>query len=102
MTKAHVVVGEHAGAASTYVGMTRGRTTNVAHLVAADPAEAREQWISVFARDGADLGPAQAGVRAAEEAARYAPSPTPVVRRPEPEDRRRLTPRAGTGRGVGR
>jgi len=102
VTTAHVVVDEHASAASTYVGMTRGRTTNVAHMVAGDPAEAREQWVAVFARDGADLGPSHAGVRAAEEAARYAPSPSPAVRRPETEDMRRPTPRAGTGRGVGR
>ena len=36
VTAAHVVVGEHTGAASAYVGMTRGRTANTAHLVAAD------------------------------------------------------------------
>jgi exodeoxyribonuclease V alpha subunit len=69
---AHLVVGEHTGAASAYVGMTRGRTGNTAHLIAGDLAEAREQWIAVFARDRADLGPAQAADRAAAEAARYA------------------------------
>ncbi|MDB6136900.1 MAG: TrwC9, partial [Verrucomicrobiales bacterium] len=100
VTTAHVVVGERAGAASTYVGMSRGRTTNVAHLVGASLEEAREQWIAVFARDGADLGPGHAGVRAAEEAARYAPCPTPTVRRPEPEHM--LSRRVGTGRGVAR
>ena len=31
---AHVVIGEHTGAAPAYVGMTRGRERNVAHLVA--------------------------------------------------------------------
>ena len=36
VTAAHVVVGEHTGAASAYVGMTRGRSANTAHLVAAD------------------------------------------------------------------
>ncbi|TFV81181.1 TrwC relaxase [Blastococcus sp. CT_GayMR20] len=74
VTAAHLVVGEHTGAASAYVGMTRGRTANTAHLVAADADEAREEWVAVFARDGADLGPAHAAEQAAAEAARYAPS----------------------------
>jgi exodeoxyribonuclease V alpha subunit len=72
VTAAHLVVGEHTGAASAYVGMTRGRTANTAHLVAEDLAEAREQWIAVFGRDRADLGPGHAAVQAAAEAARYA------------------------------
>jgi hypothetical protein len=74
VTAAHVVIGEHTGAASAYVGMTRGRTDNTAHLVAPDQAEAREQWIAVFGRDRADLGPAHAAELAAREAARYARS----------------------------
>ncbi len=74
VTTAHLVVGEHTGASSAYVGMTRGRTTNTAHLVATDADEAREQWLAVFARDRADLGPAHAAQLAAAEAARYAPS----------------------------
>jgi hypothetical protein len=72
-----VVIGEHTGAASAYVGMTRGRTGNTAHLVAVDLADAREQWIAVFARDRADLGPAHAAHQAAAEAARYA-TPRPL------------------------
>jgi exodeoxyribonuclease V alpha subunit len=72
VTAAHLVVGEHTGAASAYVGMTRGREANTAHLVAADIEEAREQWVAVFARDRADLGPAHAAELAAAEAARYA------------------------------
>ena len=52
--------------------MTRGRQTNIAHLVADSVDDAREQWIAVFARDRADLGPAHAAERAAAEAARYA------------------------------
>jgi thymidine kinase len=74
---AHVVVGEHTGAASAYVGMTRGRTTNTAHLVAADLVEARQQWIAVFSRDRADLGPGHAAQLAAAEAAHYA-APRPL------------------------
>ncbi|SDY51626.1 AAA domain-containing protein [Modestobacter sp. DSM 44400] len=69
---AHVVLGEQTGAASAYVGMTRGRRSNTAHLVAESLTEARDQWIAVFARDRADLGPAHAVELAAEEAARYA------------------------------
>src|SRR3954464_482830 len=52
--------------------MTRGRTANTAHLVATDPAEAREQWLAVFARDRADLGPAPAAPPATAEAPAYA------------------------------
>jgi exodeoxyribonuclease V alpha subunit len=72
VTAAHVVIGEHTGAASAYVGMTRGRTSNTAHLVATDLMKAREQWIAAFSRDRADLGPAHAAQLAAAEAARYA------------------------------
>jgi exodeoxyribonuclease V alpha subunit len=68
---AHLVVSESTGAAAAYVGMTRGRQANTAHLAAADLAEAREQWIAVFARDRADLGPARATELAAAKAARY-------------------------------
>jgi exodeoxyribonuclease V alpha subunit len=74
---AHLVVGEQTGAASAYAGMTRGRQSNTAHLIAADLVEAREQWIAVFARDRADLGPAHAAQLAAAEAARYA-QPRPL------------------------
>src|SRR5450631_4300856 len=69
---AHLLVGEHTGAAAAYVGMTRGRETNIAHLVAGSVADARAQWISTFSRDRADLGPAHAACLAASQAARYA------------------------------
>ena len=68
---AHFVLGEHTGAASAYVAMTRGRDANTAHLVADSVEEAREQWVGVFARDRADLGPAHAAERAAEDLDRY-------------------------------
>ena len=77
VTVAHLVVGEHTGAASAYVGMTRGRATNTAHLVATNFDDAREHWIAVFGRDGADLGPTHAAALAAREAARYA-APRPL------------------------
>jgi len=69
---AHLLVGEHTGAAAAYVGMTRGRETNIAHLVAGSVEDARAQWISTFSRDRADLGPAHAARLAASEAATYA------------------------------
>jgi hypothetical protein len=72
-----VVVGERTGAAAAYVGMTRGRVANTAHLVATDPADAPQQWIAAFGRDRADLGPAHAAQQAAAEAARYA-APRPL------------------------
>jgi hypothetical protein len=71
---AHVAVGEHTGAASAYVGMTRGRAANTAHLVAESVEAAREQWCAVFAWERADLGPAHAATLAGVEAARYATS----------------------------
>ncbi len=69
---AHLAVGEHTSAASAYVGMTRGRNANTAHLVADSVDDAKEQWVAVFARDRADLGPGQAAELAAGEADRYA------------------------------
>ena len=69
---AHLLVGEHTGAAGAYVAMTRGRDHNTAHLVADTPQAARDQWIEVFNRDRADLGPAHAARLAAQEAAQYA------------------------------
>ena len=53
--------------------MTRGREHNVAHLVAEDLDDARQQWIETFGRDRADLGPTHAAQRAAEDLERYAP-----------------------------
>ena len=69
----HLLLGEHTTAAAAYVAMTRGREDNVAHLVAEDLDDARQQWIETFGRDRADLGPAHAARRAAEDLERYAP-----------------------------
>ncbi len=82
----HVLIGEHAGAASAYVGMTRGRERNVAHLVAESVEAARKQWVEVFGRDRADLGPAHAAGAAAEAIDRYGPNAPgrPAMRRPAP------------------
>ncbi len=74
---AHLLLDEHTTAAGGYVGLTRGRRTNTAHLIATTDAEAREQWTFAFGRDRADLGPAHTRDSAAREAARYAP-PRPL------------------------
>ncbi|WP_137293599.1 MobF family relaxase [Nocardioides dongxiaopingii] len=68
---AHLLIGETTGAASAYVGMTRGRHSNTAHLVADSLDEAREQWVEVFSRDRADLGPTHAAQTATEDIDRY-------------------------------
>lgn len=78
---AHLLLSEHTDAASTYVAMTRGRETNTAHLVADTVADARRQWIEVFSRDRADLGPAHATYTAAADIERYGPA-APTLRRP--------------------
>jgi len=75
---AHLVIGERTGAASAYVGMTRGRHANTAHLLAADLDEAREQWVAVFGRDRADRGPGQAAQAAARAAAEYIRATVPT------------------------
>ena len=68
---AHLLIGETTGAASAYVGMTRGRHSNTAHVVADDLDQARKQWVEVFSRDRADLGPAHAADSAIEAIDRY-------------------------------
>jgi hypothetical protein len=102
---AHVVLGESTGAAAAYVGMTRGRATNTAHLIAATEAEARDQWIAVFGRDRADLGPAHAAALAAAEAVRYGSLAQPKPRAlqpPRPEDLRYLHPQRTDDRTIPR
>lgn len=104
----HVLVGEHTGAASAYVGMTRGRERNVAHLVAASVEDARKQWCDVFARDRADLGPAHAREAAAEAIERYGPMQARYTRqtsapgrRPEPDLPYRPPAVSSSGPGLG-
>ncbi|MBC7631102.1 AAA family ATPase, partial [Aeromicrobium sp.] len=74
---AHLLLGEHTGAASAYVAMTRGRENNTAHIIADDLNAARQQWILTFARNRADLGPTHAARIAAQEAAKYEPYVSP-------------------------
>ena len=74
---AHLALGETTGAASAYVAMTRGRHHNTAHLVADSLDDARSQWVDVFNRDRADLGPRHAAQRAADDIERYGPKARP-------------------------
>ena len=60
----HTVLTEATSAASIYVGMTRGRDTNQLHIVAADLADARAQFIEAMERDPADRGLDHASQRA--------------------------------------
>ncbi len=71
---AHFALGETTGAASAYVAMTRGRHHNTAHLVADTVEDARSQWVEVFSRDRADLGPSHAAQRASDDIDRYGPN----------------------------
>jgi hypothetical protein len=61
--------------------MTRGRQRNTAHLVAETVDDARRQWVAVFGRDRADLGPSHAAGIAAEAIDRYGPMRQPYIRR---------------------
>lgn len=84
VTTSHVLVGDQSGAASAYVGMTRDRERNIAHLVAESVEDARNQWVQVFGRDRADLGPAHPREAAAEAIDRYGSMARPYVRSPAP------------------
>ncbi len=68
---AHVAIRETTGAAAAYVAMTRGRHDNTAHIVAESVEDARKQWVEVFGRDRADLGPAHARRQAIDAIDRY-------------------------------
>jgi hypothetical protein len=61
------VLSDALDAAGVYVGMTRGRTSNQLHIVAADLDDAREQFVLALERDRADRG-LVAATRAANEA----------------------------------
>ena len=53
---AHTILSDSISAAGVYVGMTRGRTSNLLHIAAADMAEAHDQFINTMTRDRADRG----------------------------------------------
>ncbi|WP_448235839.1 MobF family relaxase [Microbacterium paulum] len=65
MDGSHTILTETTSAASVYVGMTRGRESNVLHIVAENEADARAQFIEAMERDRADRGLTDATERAA-------------------------------------
>ena len=73
----HLVLDQHTGAAAVYVGMTRGRSANTVHIIAADLADARAQWVDAAGRDRPDLGIDAARAQAMRAAAPYAAEPPP-------------------------
>jgi len=84
-----LVMGEGTSAASAYVGMTRGRHDNVAHLVAETPEQARSLWEGACSRDRADLGVAHARLQASDDIDRYGPVAPARTRAKEQVKRRR-------------
>ena len=96
---AHVALGETTGAAAAYVAMTRGRHSNTAHLVSDDVEDARRQWVEVFSRDRADLGPAHARRLAVDAIDRYCAAAVapPTPRSPVPECRPPISRPSGIG-----
>lgn len=95
---AQVAVGVHTSAMSAHVGMTRGQDRNIAHLVAGSIDDARRQWVEVFGRDRADLGPTRAAQRAAEDFDRYGPRHARRPGDPERAPIKRWTGRAANRR----
>lgn len=97
--RAHVAISDATGAAAAYVAMTRGRHDNTAHLVAESVEVARKQWVEVFNRDRADLGPAHAKQQALDAVDRYG---SKKRRQPLPESRRQtLYGEFGSRGGIG-
>jgi hypothetical protein len=96
---AHFALGETTGAAAAYVAMTRGRHSNTAHLVAESLEDARRQWVDVFSRDRADLGPTHARQLAIDAIDRYgqAAVPPPAPRVPSTEYRPPISRPSGIG-----
>ncbi len=62
----HTILTNATSAASVYVGMTRGRESNMLHIVAEHHADARAQFIEAMERDRADRGLTDATERATE------------------------------------
>ncbi|WP_422936275.1 MobF family relaxase [Sinomonas sp. P47F7] len=66
VTASHTLLTDQTSAAAVYVGMTRGRQTNLLHVVAENLPDAREQFTAAMERDRADRGLAVATDRAAK------------------------------------
>ena len=65
----HTILTDSTSAAGVYVGMTRGRESNVLHVVAGNQADTKAQFIEAMERDRADRGLTDATRRAVEEVA---------------------------------
>ena len=90
----HLVMGQGTTAAAAYVGMTRGRYDNTAHLVAETPEQAQALWEGACSRERADLGVAHARLQALDDIDRYGPVP-PARRRRDAHRRQQSTSRRG-------
>lgn len=66
VTASHTLLADQTSAAAVYVGMTRGRQTNLLHVVAENLADARGQFVAAMERDRADRGLTVATGRAVE------------------------------------
>lgn len=80
--------------------MTRGRDGNTAHLVAETLHDARRQWVEVFGRDRADLGPGHAKRQAIGAVDRYGIQKRGRTVDETVEELRRPVPAAGGGIGI--
>jgi exodeoxyribonuclease V alpha subunit len=97
---AHLAIGDTSGAAAAYVAMSRGRTSNAAYLVAESLEDARRQWVDVFSRDRADLGPAHARQLAIDAIDRYGAVAVRPPATPAPAPRYRPSTSQPSGMGL--
>ncbi|WP_157002152.1 MobF family relaxase [Agromyces laixinhei] len=84
--ESHTVLSDRLDAAGLYVGMTRGRGTNLLHFVSGDLDDAREQFMIAFGRDRADRGLARAAAVAREEVSGLATGTGKRRRKARPPD----------------
>ncbi|MGO3053541.1 MULTISPECIES: MobF family relaxase [Micrococcales] len=66
VNSAHTVLSDALDAAAVYVGLTRGSGRNELHVVAADLADAKAQFVEAMGRDRSDRGLTDATARAHE------------------------------------
>lgn len=77
--RSHTVLSDALDAAGVYVGMTRGRSLNLIHVVAADLDDARQQFTAALQRDRADRGLTEATRTARAAVDGLVPEGTAVV-----------------------
>jgi hypothetical protein len=69
VTASHTILTSAMSAASAYVGLTRGRVSNLLHVVAESMDEARDLFVTALERDRADRGLGVATIQARQEVA---------------------------------